>query len=568
MNDGQLKDYAALAIQEPPAWKSGDRLWTVPMKHPRWTRMVPTVWRDGRWGARSMLWVNKDLDAEQIPTPSPDVVAARLRLSGRDILLVSVYVQCYDAEVLLEICQMIDRTICEARSTGGQIVDVIVAGDFNRHDQLWGGDAVSLDRQGEADPIIDLMNEHSLRSMLPRGTKTWHARQKESTIDLVLASEDLVGALVKCTIHETDHGSDHQAVETWLDVAMPRSRAEPRLLFKNAPWKEMNEKVASRLRLMAAGGSVQQQTDRLMVTVLETVHELTPKAKPSAYAKRWWTADLTQLRRIHTYWRNRAKTSRRAGQTEPELERLAKDASKQYHDAIRRQKKSHWNDFLADDRNIWTAAKYLHTEGGAAFDRVPQLTRADGTCTTNGAEQAEELLSTFFPPLPEKITEEGLRAQRAPVSMPEVTMEEVEAQQFRMKPWKAPGEDGLPIMVWRQVWPAVKHRVLELFRTSVEDGTLPTQWRHAKNCSTQETRQGRLHHRHGMETDLAAVDIGEGPRSGDRRKDLICGGDVRAATNEPLWGSETPIGRASTCSTAGAYLQSVAQQTSCQSRQL
>lgn len=209
----------------------------------------------------------------------------------------------------------VERTIREAQARGGQMVDVIVAGDFNRHDQLWGGDAVSQDRQGEADPIIDLMNEHCLGSMLPRGTKTWHARQKESTIDLVLASEDLVGALVKYTPHETDHGSDHQAVETWLDVAMPRSRGEPRLLFKNAPWKEINEKVASRLSLMAAGGSVQQQTDRLMVTVLETVCELTPKAKPSTYAKRWWTSDLTQLRRIYTYWRNRAKSSRRASQT-------------------------------------------------------------------------------------------------------------------------------------------------------------------------------------------------------------------------------------------------------------
>ncbi len=29
------------------------------------------------------------------------------------------------------------------------------------------------ERQGEADPIIDLMNEVGLSSLLPRGTKTW-----------------------------------------------------------------------------------------------------------------------------------------------------------------------------------------------------------------------------------------------------------------------------------------------------------------------------------------------------------------------------------------------------------
>jgi hypothetical protein len=32
----------------------------------------------------------------------------------------------------------------------------------------------------------------------------------------------------------------------------------------------------------------------------------------------------------------------------PELERQAKAASRQYHEAIRKRKKSHWDKFLAD----------------------------------------------------------------------------------------------------------------------------------------------------------------------------------------------------------------------------
>lgn len=89
---------------------------------------------------------------------------------------------------------------------------------------------------------------------------------------------------------------------------------------------------------------------------------MTPKAKPSAYAKRWWTTDLTQLRRIHTYWRSRARTERRAGRRVLELEETAKAAAKQYHNAIRQQKKSHWDAFLKDkttsgkQQNTWTRA--------------------------------------------------------------------------------------------------------------------------------------------------------------------------------------------------------------------
>jgi ribonuclease HI len=480
MNDEKLQEFAVVAVQEPWARKVENQVLTIPMGHPNWVKMVPTVWREGRWAIRSMLWLNKDLESEQIPIQSPDITAATVRLPDRIVLVASVYVPGGETETLQNICRMLQRAIDKIRRNTGTTVDVILAGDFNRHDQLWGGDDVSPIRQGEADPIIDLMNEYSLRSLLLRGTKTWNDRRHETTIDLTLASEDLADRMTKCTIYGTEHGSDHRAIETMFDVAIPEVVTQPRLLFKNAPWKAINNRIEDALKSVPTEGTIQQKTDRLMSVVLEAIHTLTPKAKPSKYAKRWWTSDLTQLRQIYTYWRNRARKERRTGRTLPELEQLAKNASKQYHDAIRKQKKTHWHEFLAEDTNIWKAARYMNPDKTAAFSKVPQLVREDGTSTIDGKEQAKELLATFFPPLPEVIEDEGPRPQRQPVQMPDITLEEVERQLFAAKPWKAPGEDGLPAMVWKQIWPVVKDRVLALFRASLEEGELPTQWRHAK----------------------------------------------------------------------------------------
>ena len=490
MNDTRLQDFAVVAVQEPQAWKGDGKLLTVPMGHPRWIKMVPTIWRDGRWPIRSMLWVNRDLGADQVPIQSSDLTAAAIRLPDRIMLVVSVYVPGRKPQALRNTCHTLHQVILDLRSRSGMAVDVILAGDFNQHDRLWGGDDVALARQGEAEPIIDVMNEHGLCSLLPRGTKTWQGPDKESTIDLMLATAKLADEMVTCSIHPTEHGSDHRAIQTTFDLAMPDRIVTERLSFKNAPWTTIRTRVKKNLRELPWTVGVQEQTDQLMRVVLEAIHDLTPRAQPVPYAKRWWTKDLTGLRRVYTFWRNQARAQRRAGQVRPDLERRAKEASKEYHDAIRKQKKLHWDDFLAEDVNIWKAAKYLKPETGVMDDRVPPLKREDGSTTEDTVEQAEELLSTFFPPLPAKIDDEGERPQRTGVHMPDLTMEEVEEKVLAAKPWKAPGEDGLPAMVWKQLWPVVRYRVLHLFDTSLRDGVVPHQWRSAKIIPLKKADKG------------------------------------------------------------------------------
>ena len=123
----------------------------------------------------------------------------------------------------------------------------------------------------------------------------------------------LTDSMIKCAVHGTEHGSDHGTIETVFGAPWTAPTQTDKLLLENVPWKEINARIARTLAATPVEGSVQQKTDRLMCAVSETVRALMPKAKPSPHAKRWWTADLTQLRQIYTHWRNHAPFGKTRG---------------------------------------------------------------------------------------------------------------------------------------------------------------------------------------------------------------------------------------------------------------
>lgn len=139
INDEEIQDATVLAIQEPHARRIQGRLLTTPMGHHKWTKMVPSSWREGRWPIRSMLWVNKEVEAEQVRIETPDITAAVVRLPDRLILVASVYVPGGDSQALRETCNSLRKAVRDVSSGAGVVVEVLIAGDFNRHDQLWEG---------------------------------------------------------------------------------------------------------------------------------------------------------------------------------------------------------------------------------------------------------------------------------------------------------------------------------------------------------------------------------------------------------------------------------------------
>ncbi len=191
---------------------------------------------EARFPIRSLIYASAELRAHSVPVASPDMTAIQFQVDRRSCLAISVYMPPADPRALQATTQLI-REAVRVHGTGREL---IIAGDFNRHDQLWGGDVVGASpRQGEAQEVLDLIDDLDLHLLLPRGTITYNGPNGNSTIDLIFASRALAEDRLTCEPHATEHGSDHVAINTTFAIDIPRTCSQPRKVLKSADWKRI-----------------------------------------------------------------------------------------------------------------------------------------------------------------------------------------------------------------------------------------------------------------------------------------------------------------------------------------
>ena len=461
---------------------------------------LPTEQRqDGhqRHAFRALLWVNQRCKARTVPIPSYDIVAAEIDTVQGVVLLVAAY-EAGDGEDTATNEQEVAHwlQLIEEAFRGRQIahpdrtVYLLVAADLNRHHILWSGTHTQNHcRRNEGQEIVDFITQHSLQSLLPPGTTWEHQSGKHATTpDIVLASSELADTYDLCRIYPSDHGSDHRAIECAFHLQPTSYTArQGQRMYDKAEWPEIRKHVQQALSTpgnrdmeplpIHTSEQLEQEALRLDTIIHQALEQGVPRARPSPYAKRWWTPTLTQLREHMTQLRNRVTSLRRRGVDFSEAQRRFRDSKRIYHDAIDESKATHWKEFLNDPANIWKANSY--TKGGTTAFRVATL-KDGNTEVPEDEDKATLLMRTFYPRPPEP---QDAEPQQPETSIPvpfEITVEEVCDAIWKNNPAKAPGPDQVTFRVWRELWTVVKHQVLQLYRASLRLGQLPDHWKTAR----------------------------------------------------------------------------------------
>ena len=90
-------------------------------------------------------------------------------------------------------------------------------------------------------------------------------------------------------------------------------------------------------------------------------------------------------------------------------------------------------------------------------------------------EIASALKDAFFKEVPveDSYKLDGIVLDFQPFTHQPLILEEVRRAVLGAQPHKAPGEDGIPAIAWRELWPVVGRYIFRLFKASLRASYVP-----------------------------------------------------------------------------------------------
>ena len=481
-----------IALQE-PAVNFVDR--TIASKD--WFPIYPSTHSLTPGKTRSLLLINASISLdswEQIDVPSGDITAARIRGPENDLLIFNVYND-GDSDVSLDALTAANRAAASppsrSRMPHAERTHTIWLGDFNRHHPIWddpNDTRLFMDEaMMAAQKLIEAIADAGLELALPAGlpthihnvTKCW------TRLDHVFISDHSLDTVISCNTHPEYRGikTDHLPIVTELDLETTATKDVPMYNFREVDWEDFRKSLSTRLSelphatTITSQGQLDEACKDLTAVIQRTIHGEVPIIEICSKSKRWWMKELTGLRkRANKLGR---LTYKNRGNPTNSVHAEHKAAVRVYSNTLKSTKKQHWRDWIerVEDPDIWTVHRLITspaTDGGKS--RIPGLKykeTPDGeeqTASSN-EEKSRVLAKCFFPSKPTQpppLQTADQDVQHADIEALSITKEQVLRQLWRLKPYKAPGRDGIPNVVLVKCSDILADRLLGIYSAMLE----------------------------------------------------------------------------------------------------
>jgi hypothetical protein len=208
---------------------------------------------------------------------------------------------------------------------------------------------------------------------------------------------------------------------------------------------------------------------------------LIPSWKHCPYTKRWWTPELTKLRKKKNKLSNSAYKFRKI-EGHPSKE-AHKTANREFAKAVETACKTHWDAWLESvtSRQVYLANKYVTNKpSDYSSTRVLSLktiTNDRPALATSNISKTEALTASFFPPPP--ATSQVPRNYAYPSHIPGIkffTRQRIKQIALTLKPHKAPGPNGIPNIMFTKAIDMLVNHLFYIYKAVFELNIYHNRW--------------------------------------------------------------------------------------------
>lgn len=355
--------------------------------------------------------------------------------------------------------RIIDTLIVDA---AGQ-KKILIAGDFNAWATEWGCPRTNTRGKVllEALAVLDIV-------LLNTGNQnTFNRNGGGSIIDIAFASSDIMSS-IKWKISNIYTHSDHEAII--IDIQNNPSIQCQLTHKKNHGWKSDpfdREMFHACMLSLKIEGNPSEMSKKYIKRVTEACNMSMKRRKPGKYKDEvyWWNEEIANLRKDCI--KARRKFTRTRGRPENALhhENL-RNAKKALKTAIKQSKRSCFLDICDDLEN---------NPFGLAYKIVmKKLKQKDCKIPTDPSMLTKIVMHLF--PAQEAITWENTYID----DFPPVCVEEITQAASRLKDKKAPGPDGIPNTIVKELTNCCPEYLVDLFNSCFRHGIFPAIWKRQK----------------------------------------------------------------------------------------
>ena len=204
--------------------------------------------------------------------------------------------------------------------------------------------------------------------------------------------------------------ANHLPIITELALLLSQAFEPPMLDFRQADWSKVNADLAQHLEenfpaaRLTTVDEFLLKVDDLVRIIKETLEDHLKERRPSPFIRRWWTKELSILKKIQNHLSGKSYRFRHIQDHPAHAEHKA--AAKQFKSVLEKTHNQDWVDWLESvtQQDLYIANKYITNEpSDDSSARVPTLktvTNGLSSIADNNESKTAALADSIFLPPP------------------------------------------------------------------------------------------------------------------------------------------------------------------------